>query len=38
MGGTVYWVELTGDHLGELDPATGEITRHKMPVSRGRRA
>ena len=35
MGGTVYWVELTGDHLGELDPATGEITRHKMPVTGG---
>ena len=35
MDGTVYWVELTGDHLGELDPATGEITRHRMPVSGG---
>ena len=31
--GTVYWVELSGDHLGELDPATGQMTRHKMPTS-----
>ncbi len=34
-GGIVYWVELSGDHLGELDPATGEMTRHKMPVTGG---
>ena len=30
--GRVYWVELTGDHFGELDPATGEITRYPMPT------
>ena len=33
--GVVYWVELTGDHLGELDPATGVMTRHRMPVIGG---
>jgi hypothetical protein len=33
--GIVYWVELSGDHLGELDPETGEMTRHRMPVSGG---
>ena len=33
--GVVYWVELTGDHLGELDPATGVMTRHRMPVTGG---
>ena len=32
-GGIVYWVELSGDHLGELDPATGKMTRHKMPLT-----
>lgn len=31
--GKVYWVELTGDHLGELDPATGEMTRYPMPTT-----
>lgn len=31
--GKVYWVELTGDHLGELDPATGEMTRYQMPTT-----
>ena len=30
--GTVYWVELTGDHLGELDPDTGKMTRHPFPT------
>ena len=30
--GRVYWVELTGDHFGELDPATGEMTRYPMPT------
>ena len=35
MNGTVYWVELTGDHLGELDPATGEMQRYRMPVAGG---
>ena len=32
-GGRVYWVELTGDHFGELDPATGEMTRHPLPTT-----
>ncbi len=32
-GGRVYWVELTGDHFGELDPATGEMTRHALPTT-----
>jgi sugar lactone lactonase YvrE/mono/diheme cytochrome c family protein len=31
--GKVYWVELTGDHFGELDPATGEMTRYQMPTT-----
>ena len=31
--GKVYWVELTGDHLGELDPATGIMTRYQMPTT-----
>ena len=31
--GTVYWVELTGDHLGELDPDTGTITRYPFPTT-----
>ena len=35
LNGTVYWVELTGDHLGELDPATGEMQRYRMPVTGG---
>ena len=30
--GRVYWVELTGDHFGELDPATGEMRRYPMPT------
>ena len=30
--GRVYWVELTGDHFGELDPSTGEIARYPMPT------
>ena len=29
----VYWVELTGDHFGELDPATGVMTRYPMPTT-----
>jgi len=33
--GKVYWVELTGDHFGELDPATGEMTRYAMPTTGG---
>jgi len=32
FGGTVYWVELTGDHLGELDPDTGTISRYAFPT------
>ena len=31
--GKVYWVELTGDHLGELDPVTGQMTRYPMPTT-----
>ena len=31
--GRVYWVELTGDHFGELDPATGEMERHPLPTT-----
>ena len=31
--GKVYWVELTGDHVGELDPATGVMTRYPMPTT-----
>ena len=30
--GRVYWVELTGDHFGELDPATGEMQRYPLPT------
>ena len=30
--GRVFWVELSGDHLGELNPATGIITRYPMPT------
>ena len=33
--GRVYWVELTGDHFGELDPATGEMKRYPMPTKGG---
>ena len=31
--GRVYWVELTGDHFGELDPATGEMRRIPLPTT-----
>ena len=31
--GKVYWVELSGDHFGELDPATGVMTRYPMPTT-----
>ena len=31
--GKVYWVELAGDHLGELDPETGTMTRWPMPTT-----
>ena len=30
--GRVYWVELTGDHFGELDPATGDMRRYPLPT------
>tara|TARA_B100001123_G_C15330904_1_gene1031176 strand:+ start:2298 stop:4052 length:1755 start_codon:yes stop_codon:yes gene_type:complete len=33
--GIVYWVELSGDHLGELNPETGEQKRYRMPVTGG---
>ena len=28
----VYWIELSGDHLGQLDPRTGEIRRYPLPT------
>ncbi len=31
--GRVYWVELTGDHFGELDPTTGEMRRYPLPTT-----
>ena len=33
--GRVYWVELTGDHFGELDPATGTMQRYPLPTKGG---
>lgn len=30
--GHVYWAEIAGGSLGELDPKTGEMTRHKFPT------
>ena len=33
--GRVYWTELNGDHIGELDPKTGEIHRYPSPSSAG---
>ena len=33
--GRVYWVELTGDHFGELDPATGQMQRYPLPTKGG---
>ena len=33
--GRVYWVELTGDHFGELDPTTGEMQRYPLPTKGG---
>ena len=30
--GRVYWVELTGDHFGELDPETGKMQRYPLPT------
>ena len=33
--GRVYWVERLGDHLGELDPQTGEIRRYPIPTTGG---
>lgn len=33
--GTVYWSELRGDHIGQLDPKTGEIERYRLPTPGG---
>lgn len=33
--GRVYWVELTGDHFGELDPTTGTMQRFPLPTKGG---
>lgn len=30
--GLVYWTEIAGDHIGVLNPATGELTRHPVPT------
>ena len=30
--GYVYWSELRGDHIGELNPETGEIKRYRLPT------
>ncbi len=30
--GLVYWIELTGDSMGELNPETGEIRRYPLPT------
>ncbi len=33
--GHVYWAEIVGKHLGELDPATEKMTRHATPTKGG---
>ena len=33
--GYVYWSELRGDHIGQLDPKTGEIDRYPLPTRGG---
>ena len=33
--GYVYWSELRGDHIGELNPKTGEIKRYRLPTPGG---
>lgn len=33
--GRVYWTEIAGNHIGELDPGTGTVTRHRVPVNGG---
>ena len=33
--GRVYWAEMRGSRLGELDPKTGEMTRHEVPLHGG---
>ena len=33
--GYVYWTELRGDHIGELNPKTGEIKRYRLPTPGG---
>ena len=30
--GHVYWIELAGDHLGELDPVSGDMRRYPIPT------
>jgi virginiamycin B lyase len=31
--GHVYWAEIFGGMVGELDPATGKMTRHALPTA-----
>jgi streptogramin lyase len=33
--GKLYWVELTGDRMSELDPKTGQIERWRVPTEGG---
>ena len=33
--GYVYWTELRGDHIGELNTKTGEIKRYRLPTPGG---
>ena len=33
--GYVYWTELRGDHVGELNTKTGEIKRYRLPTPGG---
>ena len=33
--GYVYWSELRGDHIGELNPRTGDIERYRLPTPGG---
>ncbi|OFV95380.1 MAG: hypothetical protein A3H28_02255 [Acidobacteria bacterium RIFCSPLOWO2_02_FULL_61_28] len=30
--GRVYWAEISGGRVGELDPSTGQVIRHKLPT------
>lgn len=33
--GLVYWTEIAGNHIGELDPRTGVIRRYRVPSNGG---